>query len=417
MRWSTVTHVGTDDEFFKDYLATALNTTPPPLPPRQQRIGAVDVQWHECEPGIAFIHTEGGTVDDRIFARMLVTAQLKGHAFKQAQFTFDADDELRKTAGWTDIMSKAKRLIQSGQVQLLRNGANNIVAQVQGDHGSYQVEISRDDPSSRAITQWTCDCPWDQYAWQRTRQWKKYEGRPCAHTLAAYWLSLSTPLDEDIHPAQQATPGQQPGGQMSLFNAPPRAPQMMQPGMAPGMMPNQMQAPPEMAQQMAIPGVSPMMAQGTPPMDPGIIPPWPMQQVQQEQPVVSIPDAKQPSPMNPIQNRNTFSSVQDGWHFAAPQGFTNGMMVQTLHDDMGIWEGRSAEHGAGEYTNIPAGSIGEVLGQDPTGLVNVLFMNEAIGVQKHGPMMPWGATGWFMPSELRLRADVRAPGPAVKRRT
>lgn len=121
---------------------------------------------------------------------------------------------VQKTAAWPDIMAKAKRLVQSGNVTLLRNGTNNVVAHVIGDHGEYQCEISRDDPNSRAITQWTCECPWDQYAFQRTRQWKKYEGRPCAHVLAAYWKSLATPVDDQpTGPAPGAGPaGLPPGG-------------------------------------------------------------------------------------------------------------------------------------------------------------------------------------------------------------
>jgi hypothetical protein len=74
------------------------------------------------------------------------------------------------------------------------------------------------------MTQWQCECPWDQYAWQRTRQWKKYEGRPCAHVLATWWASKMAPLDEDAHPGNQqslfgmpSTPG---GGQGSPFAAP-----------------------------------------------------------------------------------------------------------------------------------------------------------------------------------------------------
>jgi len=126
----------------------------------------------------------------------------------------DWTSKVRKTAAWPDIMAKAKRLIQSGNVTLLRNGYNNVVAHVIGDHGEYQCEISRDDPNSRAITQWTCECPWDQYAFQRTRQWKKYEGRPCAHVLAAYWKSLATPVDDQPTGLPPGSPpaGMPPGG-------------------------------------------------------------------------------------------------------------------------------------------------------------------------------------------------------------
>jgi hypothetical protein len=135
-------------------------------------------------------------------------------------------------------MDKAKRLIQTGNVTLLRNGYNTIVANVIGDHGQYQSEISRDDPQSRAITQWTCECPWDQFAFQRTRQWKKYEARPCAHVLAAFWKSQSAPLDEDVNPGFGI--GQMP-------TAPPGSPSPfgMMPGMGQGMEGPAPPAPPE----------------------------------------------------------------------------------------------------------------------------------------------------------------------------
>jgi hypothetical protein len=423
MRWSTVIAAQTDAEWFEEYVRTALNSPAPALPPNAQRIGASTATWFETEPGIAFIHTTGGSIDDRTLAEIVVREQLRGHGIKQAHYDFDHEPQ-QKTAAWTDIEAKAKRLIQSGQVQLNRNGYNSIVGTVQGDHGTYQTEISRDDPNSRVITQWTCECPWDQYAFQRTRKWKKYEGRPCAHVLATYWKSLSTPLDEDAHPAN--------GGQQSLFDMPQVAPA---PG---GGGPGGPVAPPQ-GQQMQIPGVFPGQATGTPqgppgqppPAGPDILPQFPMDpSLQPQVNPASVPGLRQPSPTNPVQYPGgTFSSVQDDWHFesdtmvampitaAQPAGFINGNMVSTKHDDWGTWVGRSEDHGAGATVKIPASSPGEVLGSDPTtGMVQVLFMNQGLGVQEHGDLMPWGATAWFLPSELVERPDIPRPGPAVKRR-
>lgn len=426
MRWSNVIEAQDEREWFESYVRTAIATPGPRLPPRSQRIGASEATWFETEAGVAFIHTAGGSPDDRTLAEIVVREQLRGHGYRQAQFTFDHDEPFRKTADWTDIMAKAKRLIQAGNVQLLRNGANNVVGHVVGDHGSYQTEISREDPSSRVITQWQCECPWDQYAFQRTRKWKKYEGRPCAHVLATYWKSLATPLDEDIAPGQQ--------DQQSLFNAP--AQQM--PG-APS--PFQAPVPPSQGQQMEIPGMFPGQATGTPPgasgpppSDQGILPPFPMDPANQPQVnPASVPGLKQPSPTNPVQYPGgTFSSVSDDWQFESssdtlvyvgadfpkqPDGFINGNMVSTKYDDWGTWVGKSEDHGSGSQAKIPAGSPGEVLGQDPTTkMVQVLFMNEGIGVQEHGPLQPYGATAWYLPSELALRPDIRRPGPAIKRR-
>lgn len=117
-----------------------------------------------------------------------------------------------KKSAWNDIVDKAKRLIRSGQVQVGVNTPQFVTGVVQGDNGVYQPEFSRDDPQApHALTQSSCTCPWEQYRWQRTRQWKKLEGRMCAHLLALYWKSLATPLDvEDVDyqhaPGQKRTP-------------------------------------------------------------------------------------------------------------------------------------------------------------------------------------------------------------------
>lgn len=102
-----------------------------------------------------------------------------------------------KTALWVDVFQKAKRLKDSGHVVIQRNGYDNVVALVRGDNGIYEVEFQRQDPNSRAISMWSCTCPWAQFVWFRSRPWHKYEGRVCSHCLAAYWQAKATPLDDD----------------------------------------------------------------------------------------------------------------------------------------------------------------------------------------------------------------------------
>ena len=136
-------------------------------------------------------------------------------------FDDDPEPSLARVAAWDDVQQKAQRLRSSGQVQLISNGPNHVVGRVQGDHGIYTTQFWREDPNSRAITHWECQCPWNEFAWQRTRQWKKYEGRPCSHTMALFWESLSRPLDVaptgERLPGQRYAPGQRPG-QEQLFS-------------------------------------------------------------------------------------------------------------------------------------------------------------------------------------------------------
>jgi GNAT superfamily N-acetyltransferase/predicted RNA-binding Zn-ribbon protein involved in translation (DUF1610 family) len=130
---------------------------------------------------------------------------------------------VQKKSAWTDLMDKATRLRQSGGVQIIRNDPDHVVAQVKSGIDDdekdpdkpdyYTTEIWRDDPDSNAITMWNCDCQWSDYSWGRTRQWKKYEGRPCTHTLATFWEGqVKKPGDTSAPPATPPTP--LPGGAM-----------------------------------------------------------------------------------------------------------------------------------------------------------------------------------------------------------
>jgi len=115
---------------------------------------------------------------------------------KQAKTTKEALN-LVKEAAWNDVVNKAKRLKDGGQVLLDVNEVNIVQGQVQGDNGLYDVVIYREKPNSNKITNWECGCDWGKYAWQRTRQWKKFEGRPCSHVMAAMWQSWGQPLTSD----------------------------------------------------------------------------------------------------------------------------------------------------------------------------------------------------------------------------
>lgn len=127
----------------------------------------------------------------------LLEAVLENPELNNRESLLELVKTAKKTAAWADVAAKAKKLKDSGKVRLVRNGYNTIVAEVEGDTGKYQVEIDRLDPKSRAITGWTCQCDWAQYAFGRTRKWKKYEGRLCSHAMAAFWQSQASPLDDE----------------------------------------------------------------------------------------------------------------------------------------------------------------------------------------------------------------------------
>lgn len=439
MAW---TILGSQDEasFFDDHVRAIIAQERDPLPPREQRIGHVLTRWDRVGANSAFIRAVGGTVDDRVLARAVIAAQLAAHGYREASYDFDA---FHKTADWDDVMAKAKRLIQSGAVKLLRNGYQNVVGYVKGDHGEYQPEIFRQDPNSRSITGSDCQCDWGEFQNQpRTRQWKKFQDRPCSHILALYWTSLATPLDEDTmpgggaggagaggtptfppgtegFPGEQGQPGQQQallqmeptdvgGGQTPTFRLGPMAPRglvgpdqmsLLSPGAG---------APQESAQ--VVPGPTPR----------DVLPQFPMEGLAQGQiNPASIPGARGPSPTNPTNfpagPGGAFSSVRRGDEaFTGQLPLQNGDLVQLRYDDTGTLVGRSEAHGAGKETPIKAGQVGEVRGTDPrTGMVEVLYMGSPWDQNSY--LEPYGATAWHFPSYLIPRPDMRKPGPAIRR--
>lgn len=159
----------------------------------------------------------------------------KGYSQNSEHWTIVAD--------WSEVQDKAVKYLHDGQVQVHLNAPDHIIGTVYSettDGASYQTEIWRDDPNSNAITLWNCTCPWGEVSWGRTRQWKKFEGRPCAHVTALQWAAKSVPMTEDqmgneqmqlpgigpqAPPVPDVTPSQvrQPGVNLQPFAEPPQA--------------------------------------------------------------------------------------------------------------------------------------------------------------------------------------------------
>lgn len=401
-----------EESWTEDYLEQVLSSHARlPLPPYDQHIGATHVRWEEIEPGSFAVHAHGGSLADTSLARYIVASQLEAYGLRKAEFIpFPAE----RTASYDDVEAKAKRYWQGGAVDVKVNTANEVAGVVDADTGTYEPEFSRNDPNSGSITTWKCTCPWDQFAWQRTRKWKYLEGRPCAHVLALYWASMATPVDQEFDPAAGgATVG--PSGQLGFGDS------AFQRTQTPTGQPSATPAAGAPAQQLSIPGIIPGQADAAPPVPgPSVIPPF------QGYPVlpapVSVPGGKPPSAENPIQYPGgTWSSVrtaqyplelEDWVHMSAAQTFQNSDMVRINHEDDGIAEGKSEAHGAGQFRTIPKNSIGEVMGQDPTtGWVEVIF-----AIHDTGPMEPYHVRCFLDPSSLTPMPGVAKPGPFITRR-
>jgi LAGLIDADG-like domain len=169
-RWTHITATQNDDAFFEDFVRLAIACEPAKLPERTMRLGAVQAGWFPTVPGTAHIFASGGTPLDRRYAYVIIANQLDGHGIKPASYSLDwdyADETLIKEAGWPDIQAKATRLIKTGKVKITCNSKEIVTGVVEGDHGTYNTEIQRNDPNSQAIAMWSCECKWDQFAWQR----------------------------------------------------------------------------------------------------------------------------------------------------------------------------------------------------------------------------------------------------------
>lgn len=245
--------------------------------------------------------------------------------------SFEKVAQLTMLGAWTDVAAKAKRLVQSGQVTILRNAPHHVMAHVIGDHGEYNCEISRSDPTSQIIEQWNCQCPWSQFAFDRTRKWKKLEGRVCSHVLAAYWKAKGVPLDvTDQDQGYQQPGGQKQGpagpGQQSIPGASPEHPMMdqaMQPSQEGSPETPGLEAPATQPGGPGLPHQKDITIPGQP-ASPFTVPKQPATpQLEQlhlfditappgAQPMaptspVSIPGGRPPTPTNPVQLPGTFS--------------------------------------------------------------------------------------------------------------
>jgi len=122
-----------------------------------------------------------------------------------------AEDEFawHYTAAWKDVRNKASEIKRAGRVRVLAVNMQDdglhpdtFYGQVGSTTGTVYNTGLTFVPGSWKVAAWECDCKWAQYAWGRTRQWIKYEGRMCAHALALVFEMQSRglkgmPDDED----------------------------------------------------------------------------------------------------------------------------------------------------------------------------------------------------------------------------
>ena len=94
------------------------------------------------------------------------------------------------TAGWHDVVAKAKRIRDGGHVRITHASPGIVVGEVRGDHDTYESGIQRPPGRPQAIRHWACGCPWASFH-QDGSVAARYAGRPCSHVMALQFEAQS----------------------------------------------------------------------------------------------------------------------------------------------------------------------------------------------------------------------------------
>lgn len=98
----------------------------------------------------------------------------------------DPEMRFQVTASWRDVRDKARRIRSEGHVHIEEAKNGFIVAQVKGDHGTYESVLMR-APGTQKVAQWDCGCTWAKYHWGAPDDTSRFAGRMCSHALALHF--------------------------------------------------------------------------------------------------------------------------------------------------------------------------------------------------------------------------------------
>ena len=98
----------------------------------------------------------------------------------------DPEFRFHVTAAWRDVREKAQRIRHEGRVHITTAQNGYVIAQVLGDHGTYESVLMR-VPGSQKVGQWDCGCKWAKYHWGAPDDHSRFAGRMCSHALALHF--------------------------------------------------------------------------------------------------------------------------------------------------------------------------------------------------------------------------------------
>jgi 8-oxo-dGTP pyrophosphatase MutT (NUDIX family) len=156
------------------------------------------VQQMACPTGMPKLTEPGRQVDP-----LWVTGSLNGLApHERHEFLFHF------TSAWRDVEAKAKRIRAEGGVRVLAATHEGVVGEVRGDTATYEATINY-VPGSKRVAAWSCGCKWAAYAWGRSPQYKRFEGRQCSHVAALrFEVGARGMFGRDVAPDVERLEGQ-----------------------------------------------------------------------------------------------------------------------------------------------------------------------------------------------------------------
>lgn len=117
----------------------------------------------------------------------------QGHYLSHLLVTSAMDEDFRfhVTASWADVRAKAKRIRADGKVNITHADDILIVANVQGDHHTYETGLQRYPGRRTSVASYSCGCKWGAYHWGASDDLSRFAGRMCSHALALQYEAAS----------------------------------------------------------------------------------------------------------------------------------------------------------------------------------------------------------------------------------
>lgn len=103
-----------------------------------------------------------------------------------------------KLASYADVQAKATQIFRNGGVEIVTMSPSYTEGRVTSTSGQTYMTLLgftenlgvSGDPKDK-LKEWTCECPWGKWNYDRSAPYAHLEGRLCAHALALLYAVQS----------------------------------------------------------------------------------------------------------------------------------------------------------------------------------------------------------------------------------